>query len=297
MSSQNTDSISRRSLITSSVAAAAVLASGTSGAAQEAGQRSRGNRGRGRQTPIALQLYSVRKECERDLPGVLAAVAKMGYKAVEFAGYYDRTAKQLRKMLDDNGLQCCGTHTALDTLLGDKLAETIEFNKTIGNKHLVVPWIPDKYRSSHQAWLDTAKLFNELADKVRPHGMLVGYHNHNVEFTAMDGELPWDTFCKNTSKDVIMQIDVGNAIDGGVDPLPFIYRYPERATTVHIKEYCAKNPKALVGEGDVNWRVFFALCRAVGGTEWYIVEYESDAYPPLEAVEKCLNNLRKLRLV
>jgi sugar phosphate isomerase/epimerase len=244
-----------------------------------------------------LQLYSVRKECERDLPGVLEAVGKMGYKAVEFAGYYGRTAKQLRKMLDDNGLQCCGTHTGMDTLLPDKLAETIEFNKTIGNKYLIVPGLPEKYRNSHQAWLDTARLFNELAEKVKPHGMLVGYHNHSVEFTAMNGELPWDTFYGNTSKDVVMQLDVGNAIHGGVDPLPYIYKYPERAITVHIKEFSAKNPKALVGEGDVNWKAFFALCRAVGSTEWYIVEYESDAYPPLESVERCLNNLRKLRLV
>ncbi|MFH1716603.1 MAG: sugar phosphate isomerase/epimerase [Planctomycetota bacterium] len=297
MSSQDTGSISRRGLITSGVAAAAVLACGVSGAAQEQGQGNQANRRRGRQTPIGLQLYSVREDCKRDLPGVLAAVAKMGYKGVEFAGYYDRNAKQLRKMLDDNGLQCCGTHTGIDTLLGDKLSETIEFNKTLGNKYLIVPGLPEKYRSSHQAWRDTAKLFSELAEKVKPQGMLVGYHNHSVEFTAMDGELPWDTFYGNTSKDVVMQLDVGNAIHGGVDPLPYLYRYPERAITVHVKEFSAKNSKALVGEGDVNWRAFFALCRAVGSTEWYIVEYESDAYPPIESVEKCLDNLRKLRLV
>jgi sugar phosphate isomerase/epimerase len=101
----------------------------------------------------------------------------MGYVGVEFAGYYDRSADQLRKMLDDNGLVCCGTHTGLDTLLGDKLQPTIEFNKTLGNKYLVVPSLPEKYTASRQAWLDTAKVFNELAEKVKPHGMLVGYHN------------------------------------------------------------------------------------------------------------------------
>ncbi|MBL7184972.1 MAG: sugar phosphate isomerase/epimerase [Phycisphaerae bacterium] len=297
MQSEDKSLLSRRGLLAKSAAVAAVLACGAHGAPQDrqrTAPTTRRGPGRG---PVGLQLYSVRGDCKRDMPGTIAAVGKMGYEGVEFAGYYDCTAEQLRKMLDDNGLKCCGTHTAMDTLLGDNLPKTIEFNKTLGNKYLIVPGLPGKYRESHQAWLDTAKLFNELAEKVKPHGMLVGYHNHSVEFTAMDGELPWDTFYGNTSKEVVMQLDVGNAIGGGVDPLPYLYKYPDRAITVHIKEHSKTNRKALVGDGDVNWKAFFALCRAVGSTEWYIVEYESDAYPPLESVERCLQNLRKLRLV
>jgi sugar phosphate isomerase/epimerase len=289
--------VSRRGFIAKSVAAAAVLASSANGASQEQKKKQRAKNRDRRRAPIGLQLYSVREDCKRDLPGTIAAVAKMGYKGVEFAGYYDRTAKQLRKMLDDNGLVCCGTHTGLDTLLKDNLARTIEFNRTLGNKYLIVPGLPEKYRSSHQAWLDTAKLFNELAEKVKPHEMLVGYHNHSIEFTAMDGELPWDTFYGNTRKDVVMQIDVGNAIHGGADPLPYLYKYPGRAITVHVKEFSKTNKKALIGEGDVNWKAFFALCKAVGQTEWYIVEQESYAYPPLECVQRCLRNLRKMKLI
>lgn len=289
--------VSRRGFIAKSVAAAAVLASSADGASQDQKKKQRAKNRDRRRFPIGLQLYSVREDCKRDLPGTIAAVAKMGYKGVEFAGYYDRTAGQLRKMLDDNGLVCCGTHTAIDTLLKDNLARTIEFNKTLGNKYLIVPGLPEKYRTSHQAWLDTAKLFNELAEKVKPHEMLVGYHNHSIEFTAMDGELPWDTFYGNTRKDVVMQIDVGNAIHGGADPLPYLYKYPGRAITVHVKEFSETNKKALVGEGDVNWKAFFALCKAVGQTEWYIVEQESYAYPPLECVQRCLRNLRKMKLI
>ena len=295
MLSNDTGSVSRRGLLSKSMVVAAVLASGADAATRSQKRQAR-TKSRDR-VQIGLQLYSVREDCKRDLPGVIAAVAKMGYMGVEFAGYYDRAAKVLRKMLNDNGLVCCGTHTGLDTLLGDNLARTIEFNQTLGNKYLVVPGLPGKYRSSHQAWLDTAKLFNELAEKVKPHGMLVGYHNHSHEFTAMDGELPWDTFYGNTKQDVIMQLDVGNAIHGGVDPLPYLYRYPGRAITVHVKEFSKTNKKALIGEGDVSWKAFFALCRAVGGTEWYIVEQESYAYPPLECVERCLKNLRKMKLV
>jgi len=297
MSSEDKSLVSRRGLLAKSAVAAAVMTTGAHGATkarEEARARAMQRSGR---NPIGLQLYSVREECKRDLPGTIEAVAKMGYKGVEFAGYYNYTAEQLRTMLDDNGLECCGTHTSMDTLLGDELPKTIEFNKTIGNKYLIVPGLPGKYRESHQAWLDTAKLFNELAEKVEPDGMLVGYHNHSVEFQAMDGELPWDTFYGNTNKEVVMQLDVGNAISGGVDPLPYLYKYPDRAITVHIKEHSKTDPNAFVGEGDVNWKAFFALCQAVGSTEWYIVEYERRGAPPLESVEKCLNNLRKLRLV
>ncbi|MBN2138102.1 MAG: sugar phosphate isomerase/epimerase [Sedimentisphaerales bacterium] len=297
MSSNERKSISRRALLTKSLAAAAVMASTANATPAEQTRPRQSATGRRRRIPIGLQLYSVRDDCQKNLPGTIEAVAKMGYQGVEFAGYYGRNAKDLRKLLDDNGLKCCGTHTGIDTLLGDNLAKTIEYNKTIGNKYLIVPGLPGKYNSSHQAWLDTAKLFNELAEKVKADGMLVGYHNHSTEFKPMDGEMPWDTFYGNTSKNVVMQLDVGNAIHGGVDPLPYIYRYPGRAITVHVKEFSKKDDKALIGEGDVNWQAFSALCRAVGATEWYIIEHETYAYPPLECVEKCLKNVREKRLL
>lgn len=244
--------------------------------------------------PIGLQLYSVRQECEKDLPKVIQAVSEMGYVAVEFAGYYGRTAKELRKLLDDHGLKCCGTHTGLNTLLGDELQKTIDFNKTLGNKYLIVPGLPGDRTSSAAAWLETAKLFNEISAKVKKQDMLCGYHNHSIEFQALDGKLPWDIFFGNTEKDVIMQLDIGNAKHGGGDPLPFVTRYPGRAVTVHVKEFSKTKPNALIGEGDVNWAEMFKALEATGGTEWYIVEYESDAYPPLESVKHCLQNLRKM---
>src|SRR5205807_4450816 len=115
-----TQSISRREFLkTSATAALAATTPGNLFATGEYG----GNR-----IPFGLQLYSVRNECAKDLDGTVAAVAKMGYKAVEFAGYCGRDAKALRKLLDDVGLRCCGTHIGLDTLLGENLPKTVEFN-------------------------------------------------------------------------------------------------------------------------------------------------------------------------
>ncbi len=290
--------LSRRGFVAAGAGALAMIAS-ASGAPQDEPSRRQGRQAgarRPRQIQFGLQLYSVRDDCGKDLPGTLAKVANMGYTSVEFAGYYGRTAKDMRKLLDDNGLTCCGTHTGIDTLLGNNLAGTIEYNQILGNKFLIVPGLAEKYRSSRQAWLETAKLFNELAEKVKPAGMLVGYHNHSIEFKPMDGEMPWDTFYGNTVADVVMQLDTGNACHGGADPLPFLYKYPGRAKSVHIKAYSKTDGKALIGEDDINWAAFFALCRAVGGTEAYIVEHESYAYPPLECVERCIKNLQAMRL-
>lgn len=244
--------------------------------------------------PIALQLYSVRHDCERDLPGTLEAVARMGYEGVEFAGYYGRSAKELRQMLDDLGLVCVGSHLGLDALLGDALPATVDFNRTLGNRFLICPGLPAERRNSRAAWLETARLFDEIAARLEPENMVTGYHNHHIEFAPMDGELPWDTFFGNTRQDVVMQLDLGNALHGGADPVPFVERYPGRAVTVHLKEYSHTNDKALIGEGEVRWADVFHLCETVGGTEWYIVEQESYAYPPLECVERCLQALRRM---
>jgi len=247
--------------------------------------------------PIALQLYSVREECTRDLKKTLKAVADMGYDGVEFAGYYGRSAEELRRMLDELGLKVAGTHIAIDTLLGDELEKTIEFNRILGNKFLIVPWLPENMRNSKEAWLKTAKLFNEIAERLKPEGMYVGYHNHHIEFKPMNGETPWDIFFKATVPEVVMQLDTGNAMYGGVtsdEVLEIIKRYPGRAMTVHLKEYSSTNPKALIGEGEMKWREFLKLCETVGGTEWYIIEQESYAYTPLECVRRCLENLRKI---
>ncbi len=244
--------------------------------------------------PIALQLYSIRKDCESDFHAALKAVAAMGYEGVDFAGYYGHDAQTIRGWLDDLGLQVAGSHTGLQTLLGDELPKTVEFNHILGNRFLIVPWIPEEHRRTRNDWLQLAELFNGIAARLKPEGMATGYHNHHVEFSAMDGEVQWDTFFSNTAPEVVMQLDLGNALHGGADPLPILRRYPGRSRTIHLKEYSATNDKAIIGEGDVAWDTVFRICESTGGTEWYIVEQESYAYPPLECVERCLQALKAM---
>lgn len=244
--------------------------------------------------PIALQLYSVREDAARDLPGVLKQVAEMGYQGVEFAGWYGHDAATIKKMLDDNGLQVAGAHVAIDTMLGDELEKSIEFHQSLGNRYLIVPYLGEKWRSPTSAWIETARTLSEIGEKLKPHGMQTGYHNHDFEFKPAEpgGELLWDLFFSNASPDVIMQFDTGNALHGGAETLPYLQRFPGRAVTVHLKEHDPDNDKALVGEGKVPWQALFEEIEKQGATKWYIVEQESYPYSPLESAKRCLDNLR-----
>jgi sugar phosphate isomerase/epimerase len=283
------DRISRRGFFKVGAAGAAAAIVAARNPLALAGEPAAGDK----KVPIqtGLQLYSVREDCGKDLPGTVAAVAKMGYKGVEFAGYYGRDAKTLRKMLDDNGIVCCGTHTGFDTIWGANLDKTVEFNKTLGNPYLIVPGMGAKTR---QDWLDKAKQFNEIADKLKPLGMWCGYHNHSSEFKEVDGEKPWDTFFGNTKKEVVMQFDIGNAKGGGGDYVEYVKKYPGRALTIHVKPWSKTNPKAVIGEDDLPWKEIFELSETIGGTRWYIVEYEVGGVPALKAVEQCLQTMKKM---
>src|SRR5579884_2232163 len=154
---------SRREMLRASVAAAASVALAPLLRADEVKKK----------IPIGLELYSVRTELPKDFTGVIAAIGKMGYKGVEFAGYYgwDKKPHELRKLLDDTGLKCCGTHTALPTLEGDELKKTIELHQILGNKFLICPSL---HASSAQEWKELAKKFNDIAARARESNMLVG---------------------------------------------------------------------------------------------------------------------------
>lgn len=252
--------------------------------------------------PVGLQLFSVRHELDKDVRGTLEAVAEMGYEGVEFAGPVKHSAEELRALLDEFGLVCCGWHTPFSLVQDDRLEETIEFNKVLGNRFIIIPGIPEELRKSRADWLKLADFFNNLSAKLADHGMVTGYHNHHVEFVPLDGEQPWDTFFQNTNKEVVMQLDLGNAMLGGADVISILEKYPGRATTIHLKPYSKEagkeNPhdgfRPLIGEDDVPWHDVFRLCES-GGTEWYIIEYESDAFPPLEAVKRCLQGLKAVQ--
>jgi sugar phosphate isomerase/epimerase len=278
--------LSRRDLLKLGAGAAALVATGVRPAGLRAAQPKK-------KIPIGLQLYSVRNVAAKDPPGTLEAIAKMGYEGVEFAGYYDLKAEDLRKILDKNGLRCCGTHLPLDAITGDALKSTVEFNKVLGNKYLIVAMLPPANMASLAALIDTAKLLTDVAGQVKESGMRVGYHAHPQDFTPVADRIPWDVIFSNAGPDVCMQLDVGHCLKEGGDPVAILKKFPHRSATIHLKEF--GGPKgAVIGEGTAPWKEIFEVCETTGDTEWYIAEQEVYRTSPMESVQLCLKNLRKM---
>jgi sugar phosphate isomerase/epimerase len=174
-------------------------------------------------------------------------------------------------------------------VLPDKLEATIEFNRTIGNKFLIVPWMEAK---SKKEWLDKAALFNELADKLKNQGMQIGYHAHAHDFEKFDGETAWDIFFGGTKPAVIMQLDTSNCCDGGADPVAVLNKYPGRVRSIHIKAH-GGGDDAVIGEDKVSWPEVFKFCETKGGTQWYVLEHESGK-DPLKAVTRSFEALKRM---
>jgi sugar phosphate isomerase/epimerase len=254
-----------------------------------------GEPGARKRIPIAVESWSVRELIGQDPEGVIGQIAEMGYEGIELAHYYryeNVTAERFRKALDAGKIRCCSVHLGLKNLEGDELARTVDYNRTLGNSVLIVASLP--HHEAAAAWKETARRFDELAAKVGEYGMRLGYHNHPGDFLPVEGQIPWEVFFQNTSAKVIHQLDVANMPPENNDPVKYLKMFPGRTQSIHVKDRTADHKEAIVGEGVLPFREIFDLCTTIGGTEWYIVEYESDAYPPMESIRRCLEATRKL---
>jgi sugar phosphate isomerase/epimerase len=255
------------------------------------------------QIPFALGLHSIREACAADLSSALATVAEMGYEGVEFAGYYGYEFGDLRRMLDGIGLRTVGTHTWWQhvPLVGPgseaHLAQAVADSHTLGTDLWVgigdVPF-PKREQGRREAWVERAGMYNRLAERVAPEGIRVGYHNHALEFEqAINGETVWEILIAHLSEDVLIELDTGSAFRGGGDVPSILEQCAGRVKAIHLKPHSrTQGTRPLIGEDDLPWSEILRLCQTVAGSEWYIVEYESDGYPRMEAVRRCLDALK-----
>lgn len=248
---------------------------------------------------IGLQLFSVRGECRKDLPGTLKAVHDIGYGAVEPWGYDGGTvewqgvpAKDLRKMLDDHGLTCCGMHLHTGALLGDNLARTVELNQTLGNRYLIIAM--DKSRMSSAAGIrELADILSDVAGKLKPLGMFTGYHAHGFDFERIGDQTAWDILFSSTPADVVMQLDIGNCANGGGDPIAILRKFPGRARSLHLKDYGGPEG-SVIGEGKADWKEIFRLCDTLHKPEWYVVEEGGKDGLGFDVSKRSLESLRRM---
>jgi sugar phosphate isomerase/epimerase len=255
---------------------------------------------KGKPVPVGLELYSVRDQLKQDLPGTLRSVAKMGYAGVEFfAPYFEWTpdyAKEVRKLLDDLGLRCFSTHNSSLAFAPDRLNHAIELNRILGSKFIVMASV-ERFQG-FDGWKAVAENLNRAAQIMKPLGLRAGFHNHQVEFTPVEGRRPIDVLAANTSKDVALQLDVGNCLRAGGDPVAWIRANPGRIASMHVKDWSpdpAKDYAVLLGEGIALWKKIFEAAEKGGGIQYYLIEQEGSAYPPMETAERCLAAFRRLR--
>lgn len=246
--------------------------------------------------PIGTQAWCVRKQMAQDIPGTLAAVAKLGYQAIELENAFGKSGPEWSKWLKDAGLKACGFHHSFNELQGDRLKASIEYNQAIGNKNLIIRSLPRAVYEAKDLLLKTAESVNEIADKLKPHGLRVGYHNHTADFNKFGDDYWWNLFADQTRKNVILQFDTGNASEKeGVNVIEFLKRNKGRTVSMHVKPHSHKNPDAFLGDDELDWQQIMTICETTGGLEWYIIEYEREAFPPLEALKANLDNFRRMR--
>ena len=256
---------------------------------------------------IGVQLYTVRDLMKDDFDGTVAKVAQVGYKEVEFAGYFGRTGKQVRAVLDKNGLKAPSTHVQYDEL-DDKFPAVIETSKEIGLEYIICPWIPEELRKSPDIWKQASEKFNKCGEQAKKAGLQFGYHNHWFEFLPTNGVLPYDLLLKQCDpKLVIMEMDLCWISTTGTDPLKYFNEYPGRFPLVHVKDVKTM-PKitaggsqnfgdtvdlTAVGNGVIDWKRIFAQSDKAG-IKHYIVEHDHPKQP-LENITESYNYLEKLR--
>jgi sugar phosphate isomerase/epimerase len=256
---------------------------------------------------VGVQLYTVRDLMKADFEGTIAKVAQIGYKEVEFAGYFGRTAQQVHDVVQKNGLTAPSTHVQYDEL-DAKFPSVIEDSKTIGLKYIVCPWIPEDLRSSPDIWKQASEKFNHCGEQSKKAGIQFAYHNHWFEFLPVNGKLPYDELLKECDASLVkMEMDLCWITAAGADPLKYFNHYPGRFPLVHVKDLKQKPDVTTgggqnfgdsvdltsVGSGIIDWKRIFAQSEKAG-IKHFIVEHDKPANP-FESITQSYAYLSKLR--
>lgn len=190
---------------------------------------------------LGLQLYSVRKAMANDFEGTLKTVSEIGYKYVEFAGYFDKSAEEIKSLLEKYNLVCESVHQTLSADDDDKMASEIEFLKTIGVKYVFIPWYKVENLAGTSNWNETVSKFKKMSEALKACGMTLGYHNHDFEFTRHDGKFLHDHIFDEIGRDnIIPELDTCWVRYAGLDPAEKIREFKGYVPVVHLKDFTCK---------------------------------------------------------
>ncbi|MDA8351589.1 MAG: sugar phosphate isomerase/epimerase [Firmicutes bacterium] len=243
---------------------------------------------------IGLQLYTLREECARNLVETLSKVAELGYRGVEFAGFYGCSAVEVSRMLQEFNLHPIASHVSIDDLR-QRLPEVLEFHREIGCDYIVCPWVgPQLFRDGNRARALIGEL-EEIGKTVGQRGMRFGYHNHAFELeNRLDGEIALDALYRRTEASAVLaELDLYWIRRAGEDELAYLRRYAGRIPVVHLKDMAEDGFFAEVGTGVMDLDGIFAVGNT-SGVQWYVVEQdECRHHSSLESVKISMEQLKE----
>ena len=229
--------------------------------------------------PIGLQLYTVRDAMQKETEATLARVGALGYKEVEFAGYFGHPAAHIRQFLDKAGLRAPSVHVPIDTMR-KAMTQTIADAKVIGHEWITMPWLaPEQRPTTADGWKKLAAEVSKHAATVHAAGLKFAYHNHDFELMPVGGVVPLELLLAGTDPArVDFEMDVYWVTKAGNDPLAWFAKHPGRFRMLHLKDASPAPARDMrpVGQGTIDWRAVLAQ-RAKAGVQHVFVEHDSAA--------------------
>ena len=235
---------------------------------------------------LAVQLYTLRAKLAEDVPGTLDALAEAGAEEVELAGLYDRTAGDMRALLDAAGLKAASMHARLERLQPEPEA-VLEEARTLGVETVIVPWVPTP--ESDSAADEVVGRIVEAGAAVKDAGLRFGYHNHAFEFG------PVDLWSRIVASGLDLELDVGWLRVAGRDPVAELEQHAGRLLLVHAKDVRPEGDgwlDVVAGDGELDFKAIADAARA-GGASHLVVELDTPSDDPVDDARRSLATLRE----
>lgn len=254
-------------MLASTAAAGLAATAGSVAAAPEASSRLTG-----------IQLYTVRDAMAMDVTATLQAIAGIGYREVEFAGYFEYSPGQVRQLLERFGLAAPSTHVGARAVR-DGMQPLVDAAAEVGHDYVTVAWLNPEDRVAIDDYKRWADIFNRLGEVCRSNGMRAAYHNHNFEFMPLQGDLPFEVLLQETESDLVdFELDFHWVRKAGREILDVIRQAPQRITMSHIKDMDAAGNMVDVGKGTIDFAGILAD-PAAAAIKHCFVEHDAPADP------------------